>query len=579
VADREFAPPINTTNKVGADERSLLDDLHALISEYETAKTNALERNDGFTDEDDLKLYRGEVGPKDRLFECNFTQAFIDRLVAQLTDNRPILRVEHRKRGLANVARALEKGVIAVWQETDLQRQVFKMCHNAAIKRSAGLYTGYDPATDDIYVEMLRPDQLLADPAVLEAGLLDHAEALFIKRVVPLSLLRRRFPGRGALVTPDKASSPGRSAMRTVESPVTTLLEKSRESKASQSVNAVIPRATVWEGCIRDRQVNSSGKLVFPYGRNIHFTRDVVLWDGAYPYWDAQWPVDWYDWTVDPDHLWGHSAISLLRRIQTAFNQLVDGTVENQIITNFVSIIGDHDVLTNRQWTQLQKIRNSLVLKKQGGPNKTLTLQPPPPFGADRMQLSKFLFTFAQMITGVTDVTLGETAGSLQSGLAIEGLQEGANLMTRARASRLEDLLSRVGQKLVARILQFVTADRVFSIMGPSGEAVEYALARSELFINDDKSPVTPDQRREFFKYLRFTVAPGSSAPGTRARRAEMMMRLNAIGAASRKMVLQAADFPDPDYMLKEAEEDFQKFPPAGFKRDPNAVNAIAQRS
>jgi len=44
-------------------------------------------------------------------------------------------------------------------------------------------------------------------------------------------------------------------------------------------------------------------------------------------------------------------------------------------------------------------------------------------------------------------------------------------------------------------------------------------------------------------------------------------------------MVLQAADFPDPDYMLKEAEEDFQKFPPAGFKRDPNAVNAITKRS
>jgi hypothetical protein len=179
---------------------------------------------------------------------------------------------------------------------------------------------------------------------------------------------------------------------------------------------------------------------------------------------------------------------------------------------------------------------------------------------------------------GVTDVTLGETPGSLQSGLAIEGLQEGANLMTRARASRLEDLLSRVGQKLVARILQFVTADRVFSVMGPSGEAVEYALARSELFLDDKGHPVTAEQRREFFRYLRFTVDPGSSAPGTRIRRAEMMMRLNAIGAASRKMVLQAADFPDPDYMLKEAEDDFQKFPPPGFKRDPNAMNAVVQR-
>jgi hypothetical protein len=30
--------------------------------------------------------------------------------------------------------------------------------------------------------------------------------------------------------------------------------------------------------------------------------------------------------------------------------------------------------------------------------------------------------------------------------------------------------------------------------------------------------------------------------------------------------------------MLKEAEDDFQKFPPPGFKRDPNAMNAVVQR-
>jgi hypothetical protein len=146
-------------------------------------------------------------------------------------------------------------------------------------------------------------------------------------------------------------------------------------------------------------------------------------------------------------------------------------------------------------------------------------------------------------------------------------LQEGANLMTRARASRLEDFFSRVGNKIISRILQYVTSDRVFSFIGPSGEAFEYALKRQELFIDDDGKPLDPKQRNEVFKYLRFSVLPGSSAPGTRARRAEMMTRLQAIGAASRKMVLQAADFADPDQMLKEAEEDFQRFPGPGWKR------------
>jgi hypothetical protein len=50
------------------------------------------------------------------------------------------------------------------------------------------------------------------------------------------------------------------------------------------------------------------------------------------------------------------------------------------------------------------------------------------------------------------------------------------------------------------------------------------------------------------------------------------MTKLQAIGCASRKMVLQSADFQDPDTMLKEAEEDFQKFPPPGFVRDKSAM-------
>ena len=46
-----------------------------------------------------------------------------------------------------------------------------------------------------------------------------------------------------------------------------------------------------------------------------------------------------------------------------------------------------------------------------------------------------------------------------------------------------------------------------------------------------------------------------------------MMMKLQSIGAASRKMVLQAADFQNADEMLKEAEEDFQRFPGPGWKK------------
>jgi hypothetical protein len=562
----DYSPPINTKlPDASEDERVLLRKLSSLRDEASEFKKRVLKGPEGTSDDDDLKLYRGEVGPKDRFFDGNFVQAFIDRMVAQLTDNRPTLRVEHRKVGLKTMAKVLEKAIHAVWQESDLQRQAYKMCHNAAVKRSSGIYTGYDPTIDDIYFEVLRQDQVLCDPVVNEAGLMDRGEYVFIKRVKPLSELRVRFPGRGAQVKSDSSLIQPQQGMRTVDSPVTDLVK----TGGVKTITDAVSRAEVWEGFIKDRQQDLHGKFLFPTYRHIIHTKEIVLSDTPFAYWDGRVPLDWFDWAVDPEHPWGISAPSLMRRLQLSFNQVMDGTVENTLISNFISIIGDYDAINEARWKDLQKIRSTIILRKTGQ-NKSINILPPPVYGADKVMLAKTLFNFAQLLMGVTDVTLGESPGSLQSGLAIEGLQESANLMTRARASRLEDFFTRIGNKAISRILQFMTSDRVFSFLGPTGEAFEYAMKRSELFIGDDKKPLDDAERRDVFKYMRFSVLPGSSAPGTRARRAEMMTKLNAIGAASRKMVLQAADFPDPDQMLKEAEEDFQKFPPPGFIRDKN---------
>ena len=116
--------------------------------------------------------------------------------------------------------------------------------------------------------------------------------------------------------------------------------------------------------------------------------------------------------------------------------------------------------------------------------------------------------------------------------------------------------MARVGQKLIARVFQFVTSDRVFTMVGPTAEAVAYAMARAELFVDDAGQPMTPAAQREALRFMRFSVLPGSSAPGSRLARARMMAELVKLGAASRRDVLLAADFQDPDEMLKRAQED-----------------------
>lgn len=555
--DTKTAPPASKA------EQGLLEYLDALNEEGKQWKTKCAPDKE---DKEALALYRGNYSPTSRsnYFSCDFIQAFIDRQVAALTDNRPIIRVEHRKVGLKNVASASEKVIGGVWQEADMQRQTFKMAHNAAVMRSAGMYVGVD--NGDPMVEVVSKEQVSFDPMVKEAALIHKGEYVVIERTKPLAELRLKFPVRARLIKPAEIHITDENAGTTVASPLTALLKIGNVRTPSKSV---VDRARIYEAFIRDRQVNAKGDRLFPTWRRIIYSKDVVLWDGPIPYWDGNLPLDWFDWATDPEHPWGISSPIMLKRIQLAFNEIFDGVVSNTVLSNFIQIIGDYDALDQTQWKNLQKITNSLIMRKQGNNQKSLEIVPPPVYGLDKMQVAKQLFTYAQLLTGVTDVTLGDQPGSLQSGTAIQGLQEAAGLMTRARASRLEDFYTRVGSKILARILQFFDSDRVVHLLGPTGEALDYAMNRSELFMDLSKAQMprvlTNEERRDFFKNLRFAVLPGSSAPGTRARRAEMMMRLRTAGMASRKQVLQAADFQNPDEMLKEAEADFKVFPPPGW--------------
>lgn len=557
-----------TDRRVSPDEQKLLDKLDDFYDEGkrcrdEWAPPKDLER--------DLELFRTGGGPEKKHFAANFIEAFVDRMVAQLTDNRPITRIEARKAGIRGVSRTLDTVSRAVWDDASMQRQACKMAHLAATMRSAGLYTGYDPVLDEVNLEPLRIDQVAFDPRVQEAARVGRsADYLFIRRVVPTAELAARFPGRGAAVTPDARLSNLRVeddkgvGTRTVRTPLGNVF-------SSQPEKLALPRAEVYECYLRDWQRTPDGLAMFPNGRLILRSKDLILWDGPNFFWDGDWPVDWYDWMVDPEHPWGRNEPSRLRHLQLPFNRLMDGLVRNQLISNIMTLIADWDAFPPEMWKKLQAIEDTLILRKQ---NRTATadLKPPPAFGADKLNIARQIFTFAQLLTGVTDVTLGETPGSLQSGQAIEGLQEGANLMTRSRASRLEDLYERVGQKLVSRIFQFFTADRVVALVGPGEDAEAYAKHRQEFFfemVNGKPEATTPEKRKQAFRDFRFAVSPGSSAPGTRLNRGKMMAELFSLGLATGKDVLAAADIPEPDEMIARAQAERAKLAAAGILPPP----------
>ena len=535
-------PPTQTDTPSGKsnDERKLLDYCHELWEEGRNSRESFRSPKDI---ELDRKTYRGGLRPKgqgtgERVFSLNIVQAFVDRMVAQLTDNRPIMRVEAINAEMNGMANVVEKYASAVvWEESRAQRQLFRIGHTSAIESAAGAYTSYSNARNMIHVEMLYQDQISVHRGTREAAMVDEAESVGVQRNAALSWVRERFPFRGTSVKADVTADDVKSR-HVIDTPLDQMIGRAGTKQPGDT----IPMAAVKELYFIDRESRIKGKLAFPRYRRVVFTHDVILDDGVNPWFDGIPPVDIYDWAVDPESLWGMSATSMMRLAQIAFNEIMDGTIQNQITLNMVNLIMDSNSLDSRDMRNMQKMKNVNILSHRR--NAKVQFQPPPPFGRDQVAIAREIFSYLQAVMGVTDVTLGESPGSLQSGLAIEGLQESANLMTRARASRLEDFISRVGQKIVSRIIQFVDVETMKEFLGDNAETTQYGIQRAKYFMKDGQ-PLTLEEKARAMRLLRFAIVPGSSAPGSKQARAQAMLGLHLLPnpLVSGQDVLEAADF------------------------------------
>ncbi len=123
-------------------------------------------------------------------------------------------------------------------------------------------------------------------------------------------------------------------------------------------------------------------------------------------------------------------------------------------------------------------------------------------------------------------------------------------------------------QHYVMALLGFVIGQRPSTL-----RPLRRSGADTDVKFNDDGTAITDDARREALKWQRFIVHPGSSLPGTRLKRGQLMKDLVLLGAASRKLVLEAADFPNPQEMLDEAKKEMQEYAAAGWQ-PPAAVKS-----
>lgn len=541
------------------EERQLLRFLDAIDSE-----TDSVKRNVGRSWEENIRQVRGDQWRLKRspYFLANLIKNSVKRKVGALTETAPQIRVQALKVGLDKSSNVLYNTAKSIFDRDNTRDTIYKVGLYGMTMGSSFFRVSYDPVGNDVHVEFVDSRRVFLDPGISDGTNMDDGEYVRLDTVLPLHRIRSRYPGRGMLVTPDEkyGSFPqGAGTQRTsiLSQVLSTMPRPYRPGVVTKQ--GPIPRALVKEYWVRDPQINTSGELLFPGGRHVVRSQNIILRDEPNPYWDGGWDLVLFEWDVDFDSPWGLNEVEDLRRIQEAINRMGDAWVKNVLLGSNFKVIADLDALDPDQWDRLDNGEGLIIRKK---PQRQFDYVPPIELGTTIPTSMAAFIQLIDLLTGNMDTQGGKNQATESS--TLEGLQMARQTLIRSVARRMESALERVGQKLISRIFQYYNGDRVLFQLGPNRDWISYIFERMKI-LEDDKGNVRPiEDVQKYFRDYRFLITPGSSLALSRIQRTMTLLQLrSATGfAPSVKRILSEADIGDVDSIMREGLEELNTIPP-----------------
>jgi hypothetical protein len=520
--------------------------------------------------------YKGIIWPRGRPAHrvdivINYVKEILTRKVAMMTDVLPQIEIYPIKdERLAPVADILKHTIMALWQEHNWSENLEELLFYAQLFGTAFIETCWDQSLDwgegDINLIVGDPRAYYIDPFIMKANKITQAEYVIHEYSKPTSLLRQQYPDKAHLIKPYLGGEEGK---KTFMDKVLKVIKMQKEEPSK----AAIERSLVRKYWIADRTLDNKGKPIYPTGRFIKCVGDVILDDVSNFYFDGRFPIDMFDWQFDPDSPYGIGEVEDLASPFKYYNKLIALILENIILSINTVWTGDIDSLTPSE-------REKLLTNKPGEfighkPGKPIKREPPPPLPAFQLEAVNYLKNVFDELSGLSDVVRGKRGG-LTSGVAIESISILSQSLIRYQARRLEAFLNRVGQKLIARIFQFYSDDRLFYLLGSSSQLEKFKFIRSELMkpLQDVYSDeitrnniASPEQllyiAKKAFKDFRFRIVAGSTLAMTKVQRAQLVLVLFRLGIVDERTVLDILEFPNKEEILRRKEEEPPRPTPA----------------
>ncbi len=553
-----MAPPYQTEDK-------LLRFLDKIDEEGKSSHGDLEKRVSENMDQWRGKQWKGNKAP---YFSYNIIESCLEEKSGKLSESKPQIQVLPCYSGLGPAAEVLTKAAEAVWDRNSMEYKTERIAIWASLSGAAFVGTVFNPRRRDIDLVIKDPRSCFIDASVTAGEDADYGEYAIFDDCTALDIVRNQYPGRGALVKADEKINgyevvTDKTVAQRVRGAYSRLWEKNKPDQVS-----AIPKALIREYYIKDRRLNIEDDGVvpivenltktadkgepFPGGRRIIRSGDIILEDGPNPYWDGYYPIDMMSWKVDPETAWGADEVQSVKRMQEAINRLGDAYTKTAIINSVVRIVMDAGALSPEE---RNKLSNEVAQIIEKNPGRELNYEVPKLLPVDVVNFVGTLMGWVRQKLGVQQPPTQNRVPSIITGPAIEGLQLMIETPIRTAARRIEEFYQRVGQKIVSRIFQYYTSDKLLNLVGPDAKWMQFEFQRMKILKDKNGKPRQGEDLMKAFQDFHFTIAPGSSLAITRTQRAMMKYQLAVAGWMHPREILMELGIPNPDEKIEEAQK------------------------
>jgi hypothetical protein len=507
-----------------------------------------------------IEVVKGNVWPEKRPkykvnAVMNFLAQVVERKTALLTDTKPAAFVTSRKKGIDPVSEILQTVIDAIFEEIGWEQRLVEFIFLEQHFGIAGTNTCFDPALDwgrgAIDIPILDPRSFVFDPFVTRTYNLNSGEYFCLETVRPTEYLRDKYHKRSDDIKADFTSDESLKE----DSLLSKLRNLFRGRNEEKGMASVVPRSIVRSYWVKDRS-RKDGELLYPTWREILIVGGCPVEDGQGPYIDGVLPFDMMEWDFNVDSAYGLNEVMKLEMPQVMFNKVLAVVIENAILMSNGIWVGDQNALTKEDWERLSNEPGSIVKKR---PGTDLRREAGVALPNHLTQILTLLVNGIEKLSTITEVTEGRKPGQVTSGSAIEALQLAASTAIRLKARQIETLIQRIGQKMIARIFQYYTEDRVFNLVGEKKGSSKQQGDEKEGFkqfiFERDKIRQAVEQQgltmTNAFRDYTYKVVPASSLALTKWQKGLISMQLYQAGAIDREALLEALEYPNREEILK----------------------------